>query len=225
MYYCIIIICFDHYSVRHCELQYDNMNPLEPQFILHKKIILPVCRLANILQLTKLDAEMIWKVVKKIKAQIPFSEGGCNANADGMYNDKVTANVQEVENKLNVKSSELKLGDITNENLENAGKMFVYLNMCLRDQWHTSWYNFYNNLFKNQQVNNMVLTLNRIMKSRKTPLNKSVLYLAEKLLKRITKLFSLKYNEIKSLSGYQGYENSSSEGGYNGTFKGEQQYF
>ena len=79
-----------------------------------------------------------------------------------------------------------------------AGEMFLYLNTCPDSPWFKSWSSFYKNLFLTQQVDQIILTLNRMMKT-ETSQDKDGKLRAEKLLKRSTRLLSLEYEMIQSL--------------------------
>ena len=91
--------------------------------------------------------------------------------------------------------------------------MFIYLNICpfddsldeflsdesqkARKLWFNSWTSFYTDLFT-QPADQVILTLNRMMKT-KTSQDKHGRLRAVKLLKRITSLLSLQYEEIQGL--------------------------
>ena len=91
--------------------------------------------------------------------------------------------------------------------------MFIYLNICpfddsvdeflsdesqkARKLWFNSWTSFYTDLFT-QPADQVILTLNRMMKT-KTSQDKHGRLRAVKLLKRITSLLSLQFEEIQGL--------------------------
>ena len=104
-----------------------------------------------------------------------------------------------VEQKLHIKSLEQTLKNISAESLKTAAEMFLYLNIC-PDQMSIQWAIFYQELFKSQTPYQILLTLNRINLLAKTSDSKNHQIIGQKLFKRITVLFSLKYEEIKILT-------------------------
>ena len=105
--------------------------------------------------------------------------------------------------------------------------MFIYLNICpfddsvdeflsdesqkARKLWFNSWTSFYTDLFLTQSADQIILTLNRMMKTEtsKDMDAKDTKARAEKLLKMSTRLLSLKYEQIQSLQPKEKSENGS----------------
>ena len=75
---------------------------------------------------------------------------------------------------------------LTNEDLRTAAEMFVYLTMCPNEI--KPWLIFYKDLFQTQSPDQIILTLNRVIKQAKK--NKYFKTLAEILLKRILMMLS-----------------------------------
>ena len=108
---------------------------------------------------------------------------GTDGTIDGLYNRAsgldlrafFQCQVEAVENKLHLKSSDLIFENMTSENLETVAEMFIYLNMCPvtltwqastdEQQWFKSWFILYHDLFKSKSLNHIILALNRVMKS------------------------------------------------------------
>ena len=84
---------------------------------------------------------------------------------------------------------------LTNEELQTAAEMFIYLNSC-PTKWSKSWSSFYKDLFLTQPTNQIILTLNRMMKTKSSEDDK---LRAEKLMKRTSNLLSLNFERIQSL--------------------------
>ena len=97
--------------------------------------------------------------------------------------------------------------NITQDHLETAAEMFVYLHGCpgihgstlsVEERWFEIWYLFYSELFRTKSPRQIILTLNRLrrksfkMKDYDFKLNQKLLYKAVKLL-------SLKHENIHSL--------------------------
>ena len=61
------------------------------------------------------------------------------------------------------------------------------------------WILFYKQIFKNYSPDQIILTLNRIMKSIDTPQNTHFNIIAKKIFKKLTILLSLQYEDIQSM--------------------------
>ena len=86
--------------------------------------------------------------------------------------------------------------------INTAAKMYMYLHACpydppLRQELKYKIL-FYNDLFKTHNPNMIILELNRMMKIN-TPQLKDDKIRAEKLFKRVIKMFPLKFEEIQSM--------------------------
>ena len=90
----------------------------------------------------------------------------CDGSNNLLTGDNMWSQVKAMEQKLQIESSELKNETLTNEELKTAAEMFLYLTMCPNDI--KPWLRFYKNLFQTQTPNQIILTLNRIMKGTKT---------------------------------------------------------
>ena len=108
-----------------------------------------------------------------------------------------------IEKKLKVKPNGRLYKNMTREHLTIAAEMFIYLNICpSRDSLRflfQSMVMFYKNLFESQSPTQIILTLNRMMKSNKKKgllIGKSI---DEKLFKKLSTLLSLKYEEIQRI--------------------------
>ena len=114
----------------------------------------------------------------------------CNS-ADTLLEDEIKmSQVEAVEQKLQIESSEEKLETFTKEELQTAAELFLYLNSC-PDIWFRFWSNFYTELFLTESTDQIILTLNRMMKSMDTQIKDGNIR-AEKLLKRISTKLSLR---------------------------------
>ena len=88
---------------------------------------------------------------------------------------------------------------MTKEELSSAAEMFIYLNTC-PDSYFKSWFTFYKDLFLTQSADQITLTLNRMIKTKSlhSKASKDGNLRAEKLLKRTSELFSLKFEDIQA---------------------------
>ena len=120
-----------------------------------------------------------------------------------MYDDDVIlSQVMKVEKALNIESSSSIIYNIPKKYLDTSGEIFLYLNSCpfttISKRWYKSWFIFYNDLFKTQQPDKIILTLNRLMKSN-TEKNTHVKLMASKLMKKATILMELKNEELRRM--------------------------
>ena len=140
--------------------------------------------------------DKLWNVVKQIKIDTSVDKTCKDGtlNNDGLYTDMLEQ-VQAVEKELGIESSEDRLENLTTTDLKNAAEMFIYLNICPKTL--KPWLVFYRDLFQTESLERIVLTLNRMMKG--TGTDKYFKSLAQKLFKKISSLFSLKYEKIQSM--------------------------
>ena len=118
----------------------------------------------------------------------------------------------KIEQLLELESSKMRHNNVKADSLKIASEMFIYLNICpgkLDTKWYSSqylelwfqaWYKFYKNLFKTESPEQIILSLNRMMKSNNFR-NKDGRIMAEKLLKKTASMLSLKLNDIQSMLG------------------------
>ena len=111
--------------------------------------------------------------------------------------------------------SEKKNENITSEELETAAKMFIFLNSCPFDdnsvEWFKSWHLFYKDLFHTQSPDQIILTLNRMMKI-KTPQDKNGKGRVKKLLQKTATFMSLQFDRIRNFIPSNFLKNISVEG-------------
>ena len=138
-----------------------------------------------------LDDDKMWKLIKNISINTEFEEG-CDF---GFYSN-MTAQVEAVERSLNTYPSEDILGDISDETLKKAAKIFIYLNPCV--DLMRPWISFYKDLFQNKSPDIILLTLNRILKTKNS---KDDLHeITKKIFRKTASIFSLKYKEIRNMT-------------------------
>ena len=133
------------------------------------------------------------KVVKRIKLTLPFDKFCVNS----LY-EKIVPNVQAVEKELQIESSEKIFKNMTNSKLQEAAELFLYLNSC--SDVITKWLIFYNDLFTKESPDQIVLTLNRVLKGDQKIQNRSFKNIAYTLLRKAATTFSLKYQEIQNFT-------------------------
>ena len=150
-------------------------------------------RFANILKLSNLDTEEIWKIVKRIKSTTSI-DIGCGKNNkhpnvdEVLYSDDVQmSQVTAIEQEINIASTDQKFENMTKEDFKAAAEMFIYLNTCVFKS--KSWFLFYKDMLQNDNPDNIILTLNRMTKAQSGK-NEELKIIAQKLLKRANNIFS-----------------------------------
>ena len=139
-----------------------------------------ISRFANTFQLNSISVDNIQNVVKTVKSGTSL----VLSCYDIMLSDDImVSQVKAVEQMLQIESSEQINDTLTREELRTAGEMFLYLNMCPDEI--KPWIVFYKDIFQTQSPDQIILTLNRLMKGPRTQTNEHFKELAEMLLKRI----------------------------------------
>ena len=164
-----------------------------------QRIIETTQRFVNILHDNNLSMDTIWRSVKEVVITTT-GKYGCSVHGLKYWMD-VTSNVEAVEQKLGITPLKQRLGNLTKETIDTAGRMFIYLNICpppgYWDNWFNAWNFFYDDLFKTKSLDEIILTLNRLIKSN-TQKNYDKI-MAQKLLERVSTLFSLMYDRIHDI--------------------------
>ena len=152
-------------------------------------------RFVNAINQAELNLQEKWDLVKKIKSQMSFEDSCVTVyySIADMEN-----NVRKVLNKMQVLPTNVKVDNITRENLKMAAEMFIYLNTCP----DPAWFKFYRDLFEKHSLEFIILTLNRLLKNANKDSHSQ--FIASTILHRLTSMFSLSYPEIQSRNyGYK----------------------
>ena len=100
-----------------------------------------------------------------------------------LYDDDKVSQVVKVEKYLNIEASDSRLETMTAEDLKIPGEMFMFLILC-PDSFRP-WMVFYKDLLKNKSADQLLLTLNRIMKGSKANGNIFIHDLAREIFMKI----------------------------------------
>ena len=159
--------------------------------------------------LSNIGTDELWKVVSKIRRETSFDKS-CDVRGDGLYELTVDkrSQITAVEMSLKIEASEYRYENITSESLLTAAEMFIYLTICpgkfnsvnpteARQKWFQAWYRLYNDLFSTHSLDQILLTLNRLMKSGSG--DKNDLQRNQKLFKKTATLLKLQYENIHRL--------------------------
>ena len=138
-----------------------------------------IFRFANII---KFD-DNIFSVVKTVKSKTNLDLGCAYSR---LSDDSMLSQVKAVEQMLKIESSEHINDTLTKKELKTAGEMFIYLIMCPDEI--KPWLLFYKDLFQFQSPDQIILTLNRLMKGPRTHTNEIYKKLAEIFFNRISKM-------------------------------------
>ena len=119
-----------------------------------------------------------------------------------LKDDGISSLMKILEQKLQIESSEQINESMTKEELKTAGEMFIYLTSCPKLEvdmiWFKTWSSLYTDLFLTKSADQIILTLNRLMKTEIIQ-DKDARVRAEKLFLRTMSLMPLKYELIQRL--------------------------
>ena len=79
----------------------------------------------------------------------------------GLYTDKMSQ-VLKLEQELKIKSSNQRFRNMSAEDLKTASYIFIYINLCPGKT--KPWIIFFQDLFQNQPLDQIILTLNRVVR-------------------------------------------------------------
>ena len=146
----------------------------------------------------------LWNILRQIKIEEDSSQRICNTFGviSKSSTFSVLSAVKQVEDRLGLVSTDEVFENMTSEELlETAGEMYLYLISCypIVDTVTA----FYENMFRTLPPDVILMTLNRIIKSKE---NSDIKYIfvvrstAEKLFSKITTEFSLHYQHIQNIT-------------------------
>ena len=133
--------------------------------------------------------------MKNLKSELSL-DLECRLSPDLLLYDDKMSQVNLLEDQLGIESTEVRFENIGRENLKTAAEIYIYLNTCPDSL--KPWFLFYHDLFHDQEPNQIILTLNRMMKST-APENKGNKLLVKKLFQRMGKILPLKHVEIQRI--------------------------
>ena len=154
-------------------------------------------RIANTLLLNNVNDDEMWNILKKVKLENLSKKVCKNGQIDFNGAISVRSEVNEVMNMLGIKSKSYQYSNMTDGILTRAANMFMYLIYCPDDT--KAWIFFYTDLFKNQPVDRIVLTLNRILKSKTSQKKDTFKVIARKLYTKITTILSFKSKDNQNM--------------------------
>ena len=158
-------------------------------------------RFVNIYYQSSWNDETIWNLVRKMK--VAFLSKSCKSNTGFINIDAIKSVVNSFQEQLQINTCEADNNcnyinaNLTNVNLSKPAEMFLYLVSCSIDL--NPWYKFYENIFEAQPPDQMVLTLNKILKSTKEKA-KDLYDIAAKIFQNLDEVLVLKYKTIQNLT-------------------------
>ena len=148
--------------------------------------------------LDNINDDELWNILKKVKLDKLSKKVCTNGQIDFNGATSVKNQVTEVLNMSGINSKQAPQYDnMTDVILKRAANMFMYLIFCPEDT--KAWIFFYTDLFKNQPVDRIVLTLNRILKSKTSQKKDTFKVIARKLYTKITTILSFKSKDIQNM--------------------------
>ena len=108
------------------------------------------------------------------------------------YKDKIESLMAAIERNFQIQSSETIFTNISRDDLKNAAEMFMFLKITPGSS--QSWSVFYTRLFQTKSAQEIIMTLNRVMK--KNLEKDDNIGMNINVFKKLTTLLKLKYTEI-----------------------------
>ena len=135
-----------------------------------------IFRLVNIFN--SISDDNIQRVVRTVKSETSLNLR-CDESNAMLSGEDVLSRVKAVEQIIHFESTEQIDETLTNEKLQNAGEMFLYLIMC--PTAIKPWVMFYKDLYLTQSPDHILLTLNRLGKGTRTAQTEHFARIAETL--------------------------------------------
>ena len=132
-----------------------------------------------------------------------FISKSCTSNTGFINIDAIKSVVNSFKDHLQINgckdytNCEYFNGNLTNSNLKTPSEMFIYLVKCSDSL--NPWFKFYESIFQNQSSDQMVLTINKVLKRTKVD-HEDLFNIAAKILKNIEELFSLNLKPSKNIT-------------------------
>ena len=143
-----------------------------------------------------------WTKLKKVKLEkTKISSSQCRTGFGYFYDQTILDLVTAFETQLNVTSTELRFTNISSEYLETAAEMFIYLIICPRgtENWYDGWFEFNRDLLETESLGTIILTLNRILKTRSNTEDREIVQKLLTTFTSLTNFTSLNYKEIQRM--------------------------
>ena len=104
-------------------------------------------------------------MVKSVRSEHIVHYGCLESETDDkIVGTSIRSLLDHLEKEINVNTSEQIFENVTNANLKKAGEMFAYLVFCY--DIANDWFKFYEQLFHEHTLNQIILALNKISKER-----------------------------------------------------------
>ena len=131
---------------------------------------------------------------------------------NGFYDTNQEQVIKLLQDALNIKNVQnFNLQNMKNNELKVPAELFLKLLIC--PQHLKPWFSFFSDLFQKDSADQIVLTLNRILKNKNNSQTKDLMAIANKVFEKVTTLFSLKYLKLLNMN-YTDYHKVEMEGKY-----------
>ena len=159
--------------------------------------------------MTDLNLKSLWAVVRRIKLLTTLDK---QCARDGLFNyhGDILSQVKRVEEKLQIKSSQVPYKNMTSKHLDDAAKVLIYLCTCPGvdtasvyhvypfEKWFKLWKIFFKKLFETKTPDHIMLTLNRLSKNNLQKYEKDKI-IVQKIFKRAASMFHLEFETIHQI--------------------------
>ena len=135
-----------------------NLNILLDKKCMIKSAIILLFRLVNMVDLTQINFENVWQIVKEARKSFLLQQKDAKCSSF-LPDDLITGNFETFEKKLNINMMINNRNNITKQTLKTAAEVFTYLNFCPNRLFY-----FVRDILKYESSRNILLSLASIMK-------------------------------------------------------------
>ena len=184
---------------------YNNDVQPDPDFV-QTPVTAEFVKLVNFVSKTLGDEqESIWKPLRQLRmdyvsqAELTWLPGRCDFYKAFTSAETIQLNIEKL---LKIKDVSKSTGDnMDKSTFKMAAEMFIFLNFCPDELFQSPWIKFYRDLIQNQPPKEIILALNRLLKTISTE-NKSLFQIPRKLLTKLLTMLDLQYENLYSLSNH-----------------------
>ena len=184
---------------------YNNDVQPDPDYV-QTPVTAEFVKLVNFVSKTLGDEqESIWKPLRQLRmdyvsqAELTWLPGRCDLYKAFTSAETIQLNIEKL---LNIKDVSKSTDDIMYKStFKMAAEMFIFLNFCPDQLFQSPWIKFYRDLIQNQPPKEIILALNRLLKTISTE-NKSLFQIPRKLLTKLLTMLDLQYENLYSLSNH-----------------------
>ena len=135
-------------------------------------------RFANVIKQSNVGTEELWKIVREVKIET-FNDFSCSGVSHSIIlKSTINSLVNTIQQRLHMTTWHI--WDLGNDDLKTAAEMYIYLTICPGTL--KPWFVFFKDIFEVHSPQNILLTLNRIMKTNKNQMTEYIKNFSPKII-------------------------------------------